>query len=103
MSTVLTVLEALVAADREPDLLAAYRSAATDQLPPGLMRSQLLRVASDPGRWQIATWWESRAALDAMRAQGGTPRGILIFRAAGAEPALRFLEVADELGPNSAA
>jgi len=37
--------------------------------------------------------WESAEALAAMRAGGGTPRGILIFRAAGAEPTVSVLEV----------
>ena len=98
MAKVLTLLEAKVAPAREADLRAEYRRAAREPLPPGLIRSHLLRVASEPGLWHIATLWESRAALEAMRAQGGTPRGIQIFQAAGAEPTFRFLEVVDELG-----
>jgi hypothetical protein len=46
--------------------------------------------------WRIETLWESRQALDAMRGTG-TPRGVQIFRAAGAEPSLTVLDVRDEL------
>lgn len=99
MPRLLTILEARVAPEREGDLRAAYHGAAADPYPPGLIRSQLLRVETDPGLWHIATLWESREALQAMRAQGGTPRGVLIFRAAGAEPSLCMLEVVDELHP----
>jgi hypothetical protein len=93
---VLTVLEADVALDREPELRAAYRAAARDPLPPGLVRSALLRAGN--GRWRIETVWESRAALEAMRG-AGTPRGLLIFGAAGAEPTLVILDVIDTLAP----
>jgi hypothetical protein len=87
---VLTVLEATVALERADDLRAAYRDAG--ELPPGLVRSDLLRGASDPTRWRIQTLWVSRAALDAMR-QVGTPAGVLMFRSAGAEPTLTVFEV----------
>ncbi len=42
--------------------------------------------------------WESPEALAAMRGSG-TPRGIQIFRAAGAEPTLSILEVVATLSP----
>ena len=92
MQMVLTVLEAHVPQAREAELQAAYRAAAHDSLPPGLVRSALLRAASDPTLWRIETLWESREALEAMRGSG-TPRGVQIFRAAGAEPMLSVLEV----------
>jgi hypothetical protein len=47
-------------------------------------------------RWRIQTWWASRDALEAMRG-AGTPAGVLMFRAAGAEPALSIFEVVDGL------
>jgi heme-degrading monooxygenase HmoA len=99
MTRVLTVLEAHVPQDRHADLLSAYRSAAHDAFPPGLVRSMLLQVANDRTLWRIQTLWESREALDAMRATGSTPRGIQIFRSAGAEPTLTVLDVQDELSP----
>ena len=87
----LTVLEARVALERANDLQAAY-SAAGGKLPPGLIRSNLLRDATDPQLWRIQTLWESREALDAMRSTG-TPAGVLMFRSAGAEPALSVFSV----------
>lgn len=98
MPRVLTVLEAAVAPGREDALQAAYREAAQDALPPGLVRSVLLRASDDGSLWRIETLWESRAALEAMRGRG-TPRGILIFRSAGAEPTVSILEVAAEISP----
>ena len=89
---VVTVLEATVAEERERDLIEAYKAAANDPVPPGLMRSELLQDAREPRRWRIETQWSSREALDAMRG-AGTPRGVLIFRAAGAEPALALFDV----------
>lgn len=99
MGKVLTVLEGKVVPEREAALKAAYRAAAEGPFPPGLLRSSLLRATADPGAWRITTLWDSAEALHAMRAMG-TPRGLLIFRAAGAEPTLSILEVVDELEPS---
>ena len=88
---VVTVLEANVAPGQEAALQAAY-AAAPSELPEGLIRSELLRDARDPMRWRIQTLWRSREALDAMR-RAGTPAGVLMFRAAGAEPTLSIFEV----------
>jgi heme-degrading monooxygenase HmoA len=97
---ILTVLEAHVDAGKESALQSAYATAiASNERPSGLVRSQLIRDAFDPTRWRIQTWWESREALTAMRATGTPPAGILMFRAAGAEPATSIFEVVDELGP----
>ena len=89
---ILTILEATVSPDRTADLESAFRAAA-GQRPPGLVRSHLICAAADRTRWRIETLWESRAALDAMRQSGGTPAGVLMFRAAGAEPTLSVFEV----------
>jgi len=97
---ILTILEAHVDAGKESALQSAYATAITsNERPPGLVRSQLIRDAFDPTRWRIQTWWESREALTAMRAAGVPPAGILMFRAAGAEPATSIFEVVNELGP----
>jgi hypothetical protein len=88
---VLTVLEATVAPARAGDLQAAFRNAGND-VPPGLIRSHLLSAAGDPTRWRIETLWTSREALAAMR-QAGTPAGVLMFRAAGAEASLTVHDV----------
>ena len=89
---VLTILEATVAPERVADLQAAFRAAAA-QVPPGFIRSHLVSAAADPTRWRIETLWTSREALAAMR-QTGTPAGVLMFRAAGAEPSLSLFDVA---------
>ena len=95
---ILTILEAHVDAGKEAALQAAYATAiASDERPPGLLRSQLIRDSFDPTRWRIQTWWESRESLLAMRASGTPPAGILMFRAADAEPATSVFEVIDEL------
>ena len=96
MPRVVTVLQASVPAERQGELQAAYRAAADDGFPPGLIRSVLLQDANDRTLWRIQTLWESRQHLDAMRGKG-TPRGLLIFRAAGAEPTVTILEAVDEL------
>jgi len=88
---VITILEATVQPDRAADLQAAFRSAAAD-IPSGLVRSLLICSAADATRWRIETLWTSRDALAAMR-QAGTPAGVLMFRAAGAEPTLSLYDV----------
>jgi len=95
---VVTLLTAQVVADRVPVLTAAYRDAAQGPLPPGLLRSVLLRDSTDHTQWRIETTWASRDALTAMRATG-TPRGVQIFRLAGAEPTLTIFDVVAELPP----
>lgn len=89
---VITVLEAHVAADQTAVLQETYQHAVA-HLDAGIVQTQLLRSTKDPSLWQIVTTWESRAALDAMRQSGETPRGVLIFRAANAEPVLSVYDV----------
>ena len=96
---VVTVLEATVAPDRIADLKAAYSKSGA-QMPPGLVRTDLLSVSNDQTRWRIQTFWSSRGALDAMRQQG-TPAGVLMFRAAGAEPTLTVFDVVASHTPSA--
>lgn len=88
----ITILRAEVAPDKVNALQTAY-SAAIETLDAGMVRTFLLRDARAPSWWQIVTVWESAEALDAMRQSGVPPRGITIFRAANAEPALSLFEV----------
>ncbi len=90
---VMTVLEAEVQPDKQGILAEAFRRA-VKELEPGIVETFLLSDASNGTTWRIATVWESRAALDAMRASGQTPRGVLMFREAGAVPRLSILDVA---------
>lgn len=95
---VLTVLEATVAPERTTDLQSAFRNAAS-KIPTGFIRSHLVSSASDATRWRIETLWASQEALAAMR-HAGTPEGVLMFRAAGAEPTLTVYHVASTIeGP----
>jgi heme-degrading monooxygenase HmoA len=89
---VMSVLEARIAADRTGDLERAYREA-TSRIPREIIETFLVRDTQDPLRYRIVTLWESRAALEAMRASGETPKGVQIFQAAGATPKLSVYEV----------
>ncbi len=89
---VITKLEAHVAPEKWQALEQAYKEAIA-HLEPGIVETFLLHGLKEPAVWQIVTVWESRAALDEMRNSGQTPRGVLIFRAAGAEPTLSIFDV----------
>lgn len=89
---VITELEARV----QPEKVSALQSQFTQavrHLDAGIQETKLLQGVKDPQVWQIVTLWESRDALDAMRQSGETPRGVLIFRAADAEPELTVWDV----------
>ena len=89
---VITILEAHVAPDNAARLEAAYHHGIA-QLDAGITETFLVRGASDATLWRIVTVWESRAALEAMRQSGEPPRGVVMFRAAEAEPVLSVFEV----------
>lgn len=84
---VITVLEGHVDATRETDLVQAYEEAVAD-LDQGILQTFLTQDAAEPERWRIVTVWSGHEAIDAARASGRVPRGVLAFRAAGAEPTL---------------
>jgi heme-degrading monooxygenase HmoA len=92
---VVTFLEAHVEPEKATVLEQSYRDA-IQQLDAGIARTSLLRGARDPNLWRIETVWESREALETMRNSGQTPRGVLIFRSAGAEPALTVFAVVEQ-------
>lgn len=91
---VVTILEARVEEDRSSDLQAAYREGIA-QLPPQMVQTFLVQGGSDKTNWRIISVWKSRAALEEMRNSGETPGGVLMFRAAGAEPSLTVFDVRD--------
>ncbi len=88
---VITILEAHVAPENVKALERSYKSGIKSK-PPQLIQSFLIRSATDPTLWRIITVWESREALDEMRAKG-TPAGVLMFRAAKTEPSLSIFDV----------
>lgn len=91
---VVTILEARVDEERSSALQAAYRKGIT-QLPPQMVQTFLVQDGSAKTDWRIISVWRSREALEEMRNSGETPGGVLMFRAAGAEPSLRVYDVRD--------
>jgi quinol monooxygenase YgiN len=92
-SMVMTVLEARVASGRWEALRASYaeRARLSEEVP--IVESFLVQADDDPDVWRIVTVWRDRESLEAMRASGETPTGVLIFRDAGAEPRLSVFTV----------
>ena len=87
---VMTILNAAVQPERVGDLERTYRQGTTD-LPPEIVETFLVRGGGS--YFRIVTVWSSRAALDAMRSSGVTPRGVQIFQSVGATPELAVLDV----------
>ena len=93
---VLTILEAHVSNQNWPALEEAYHLG-TQYRDAGFVQTFLIHSKKDPELWRILTVWESQAALDAMRATGETPRGVMIFREASAEPTLSVFDISQQL------
>lgn len=91
---VISMVDAEVAPENVEALLAMWGEVTGGPMPPGLLRSYLLRSGD---AWRISTFWESREAIDAMRASGVTPGAVRVFTAANAEPKLTIFEVAGHL------
>jgi hypothetical protein len=89
---VITILEAQVDPEKATLLETTYKQA-IEHLDSGIMQTFLLQSSKTAGLWQIVTLWESLEALETMRQLGETPRGVLIFRAAEAEPTLSIFGV----------
>jgi heme-degrading monooxygenase HmoA len=89
---VMTVLEARVAPERAAELERTFEEAAA-ALPSGIVETFLVRSSREPSTFRIVTLWSSRAALDAMRASGETPKGVQIFQSVGAGPELSVFDV----------
>ncbi len=90
---VMTVLEASVEPQHWQALGDAYRQGTQAGLPPQMLESFLVQSTADPKLWRIVSVWRSRAALAEMQKSTATPAGILMFRAAGAEPKLSLFDV----------
>ncbi len=89
---VITILEAHVTPEKWATLEQAYK-AGTVSLPPVIVQTFLAQNSADPTAWRIITHWRSREALDEYRQSAKTPGGVLMFRAAGAEPTLSIFDV----------
>jgi quinol monooxygenase YgiN len=92
---VITILEAHVEPEKWPALQAAYQTG-TEKLLPGMISAYLVRNSADPSLWRMMAVWNSREAADQIRASGETLPGVLMFRAAGAEPVMSLFEVVAE-------
>ncbi len=97
---VMTVLEAKVARENWQVLEDTY-SRETQVLDPGIVQTFLVHSRSDDSTWQIMTIWESQEALTAMRQSNETPRGVLIFRSAQAQPALNIFDIVSQASVKS--
>ena len=92
----MTILEARVLQDNWSALEDAFQLA-SQYKDAGLVQSFLVHSAREDDLWRIMTVWESREALNAMRATGETPRGVQIFRSANAETALSIFEIVGQI------
>ncbi|MFD0530754.1 antibiotic biosynthesis monooxygenase [Kitasatospora arboriphila] len=62
---VLSEVGAVVAPEREAELVALYRELVSGPLPEGLVRTELLRGPA--GHWRVQSLWRDMAALEAVR------------------------------------
>jgi heme-degrading monooxygenase HmoA len=85
-----TIVEGVVDAGRGDDLLSAWEQRPSPP-PAGFIESFLLR--GEEGVWRIATVWESREAVMAMRASVKRPPALVMFDQAGADPSASFWTV----------
>jgi quinol monooxygenase YgiN len=95
---VMTILEARVSEENWNALKQAYQEGIQHN-DVGLVQTFLVQAAKDPEQWRILSSWSSQAALDAMRSSGETPRGVLIFRSAKAEPVLSVFQIVLQRAP----
>lgn len=82
---VITVLAANVAPEKTSVLKQRFEAGAK-QIPPQMVQAFLVSSSEDPSLWHLIAIWRSRSALMEYRQSVDTPEGILMFRAAGAEP-----------------
>jgi quinol monooxygenase YgiN len=89
---VMTILEAAVDRENWQNLKDTFGKE-VQKLDPGLVQTYLVQAKKDENIWRIITIWESQEALDRMRQSGETPRGVLMFRSAEAEPTLTIFNI----------
>ncbi len=90
---IMTVLEAHVEQAQWPGLVAAYEQG-NKNLPAQMVQTFLVQDRADRTLWRGISVWHSWEALQEYRQSVETPGGVLMFRAAGAEPSLSIFEVA---------
>jgi quinol monooxygenase YgiN len=83
----ITQLEGKVSSEKWDMLKATFNKALQD-VPSAIKHSYLVQDKTDSDVWRVITVWRSRDALQIYRQSVETPEGVLMFRAAGTEPAL---------------
>jgi hypothetical protein len=92
------IIEARVAKENWPLLEQAYQRS-RGQTPPGLEQSFLVHSIEEEEVWQIISIWSGMASLQQIQKSieaGITPRGVLMFREAHAEPTHSVFEVVQQ-------
>jgi quinol monooxygenase YgiN len=89
---VMTSLEAHVDPAKQESLQQALKEQVEKKLP-GLIEAVLAHSAEDPNLWRLMGFWESREAFESYRRSVDVVAGLLIFRAAGAEPTFAMFDV----------
>lgn len=79
---IVTVVDAVVAAERESELVEGFRKLVASGSPDGLLRTELLR--GQEGRWRIQTTWRDRESVMALRAAGKPPAALALLNDVGA-------------------
>ena len=90
----MTILEGNVTTRNSRALLREYQKT-IKKLPSEIIKTYLVRNTTHTDLWRIITIWHSKEDLEAMRKQG-TPKGVLIFRAAGCEPILSIFQIEEQ-------
>lgn len=92
---IVTILEAHVSQENWETLQKAYQELGVEsKIRPA--QSFLIQNKETPTLWRIISIWEDMESLQKVRQSGETPAGILIFKAAGAEPRLSVFEAKKE-------
>jgi Antibiotic biosynthesis monooxygenase len=86
----LSLVSARIDIERQAEVERAYRHMVETTLPPAIRATFLL--ASDDGTVAIATLWESREALDAVRSGPEEPFARRVLREAGGDPEASFFD-----------
>lgn len=92
VAMVITVLEAVVPEEHWQKLQAIYTKL-TGEVPAEILNSFLVQDQKDKRVWRILTVWKDQGSLDAMRASGETPTGVVIFERVGAKPGLSVYDI----------
>jgi hypothetical protein len=95
MTSVVTMVTAWIAPEREAEVTGPFREAVRAGMPER-RHTSLLR--GDDGWWCVATTWASRAALHAYLASTEEPFARRLFRNAGGTPEVMVFDVVADSG-----